>query len=132
MKKEPVKIMAPHRDNKPNFYCVKTTYHNTGKIESAIVTDEETQLPIAIEISAKPLDGVFETATATVYYTYHEGYKEAVRQVAMMNRQTQQAIHVVLCAYQCYCHRHFAENQIGIGSQEMFHRRKCHRITPLV
>lgn len=63
------------------WYCVKTTLHNDGRIESEIVTDEKTKKPIAIKDTDKPLDGVFETATATTYYSYHAGYKEATRQV---------------------------------------------------
>ena len=65
----------------PKWYCVKTTFHNNGKIESEIVRDEKTKLPIAIQDFEKPQDGVFETAEATVYYTYHQGYKEAERQM---------------------------------------------------
>ena len=30
----------------------------------------------------KPLDGVYETASGTIYYTYHRGYAEAAKQVA--------------------------------------------------
>ena len=45
------------------------------------VTDEKTKQPIAIKDTDKPLDGVFETATETTYYSYHAGYKEAMRQV---------------------------------------------------
>lgn len=87
MKKEPAKVNVTHRDNKPNFYCVKTTYHNNGKIESEIMVDEKTKSPIAIEIDEKPLDGVFETATEIIYYTYHEGYEEAAQQVSVMMTQ---------------------------------------------
>ena len=87
LKKEPAKLNIPHRDKKPDFYCVKTTYHNNGKIESEIMAEEKSNVPIAIELDAKPLDGVFETATATIYYTYHEGYEEAAQQVAVMMRQ---------------------------------------------
>ena len=56
MKKELPKITIPHRDNKPNFYCVKTEYRNDGKIECEIMADEETKLPIAIEVPDKPLE----------------------------------------------------------------------------
>ena len=87
MKKDPPKLNITHRDKKPNFYCVKTTYYNNGKIESEIMADEKTKLPIAIEIDEKPLDGVFETAIATIYYTYHEGYDEATQQVSIMIKQ---------------------------------------------
>ena len=41
----------------------------------------KTKQPIAIKDTDKPLDGVFETATETTYYSYHAGYKEAMRQV---------------------------------------------------
>ena len=51
------------------------------------MADEKTKLPIAIEIDEKPLDGVFEMATATIYYTYHEGYEEATQQVSIMIKQ---------------------------------------------
>lgn len=64
-----------------HWYCVKTTLHNDGRIESEVVTDEKTQKPIVIKDTDKPLDGVFETTTATIYYSYHAGYKEAMRQV---------------------------------------------------
>lgn len=66
----------------PKWYCVKTTLHSDGTIESEIMKDEKTKLPIAIQDFEKPQDGVYETAEATTYYTYHQGYKEAERQVA--------------------------------------------------
>ena len=108
-KREPAKVVISHRDNKTDFYCVKTTYHNNGKIESEIMVDEKTKLPLAIEIPDKPLDGVFETETATIYYTYHEGYAEAARQVAatgVHNRQMEQTISVD--SFALSCHRHLA------------------------
>ena len=120
-KKEPAKLNIPHRDKKPDFYCVKTTYHNNGKIESEIMADEKTKVPIAIEIDSKPLDGVFETATATIYYTYHEGYAEAAHQVATMTGQIKQSIQIDSFAKNhCYCFS-FAENRIGDDCREMFH-----------
>lgn len=71
------------KDN-PLWYCVKTLFNlNTGKMESEIVKDEKTKQPIAIKDIDKPLDGVFETAAGTIYYTYHRGYAEAAKQVAM-------------------------------------------------
>lgn len=66
----------------PQWWCVKTTYHNTGKIESELVVDEKTGAAIVIQSAEKPLDGVFETTSGTVYYTYHQGYAEAARQMA--------------------------------------------------
>lgn len=95
-KREPAKLVIPHRDNKPNYYCVKTTVHlESGKIESEIVKDEKTGCPIAIECEDKPLDGVFETYTETVYYTYHDNYKDAARQVASVG-QFEQTTSMVL------------------------------------
>ena len=81
MKKDPARVTVPHRDNKPNWYCVATKFGTDGKIESEIVVDETTKLPIAIEIPDKPLDAVYETASATIYYTYHDSYEEAHRQM---------------------------------------------------
>lgn len=66
----------------PLWYCVKTTYHNSGKIEAEIVADEKTKVPLVLQQIEKPQDGVFETTTATAYYTYHRGYEEAARQIA--------------------------------------------------
>lgn len=77
-----------YRDWKENplWYCVKTLFNaNTGKMESEIIKDEKTKQIIAIQGIEKPLDGVYETAAGTIYYTYHRGYKEAARQVAMAN-----------------------------------------------
>lgn len=68
----------------PLWYCVKTLFNlNTGKMESEIVKDENTKQLIAIKDTDKPLDGVYETANGTIYYTYHRGYAEAAKQVAM-------------------------------------------------
>ncbi|MEG1562558.1 MAG: hypothetical protein RR365_02335 [Bacteroides sp.] len=69
----------------PQWYCLKTTFHNNGSIESELIVDEKTKLPLIIQDAEKPADGVFETATATVYYTYHRGYEEAARQMAVAN-----------------------------------------------
>lgn len=66
----------------PQWYCVKTTFHNDGKMESEIVADEKTNIAIVIQQVEKPMDGVFETADGTIYYTYHRGYEEARRQMA--------------------------------------------------
>lgn len=118
-RKEPAKITIPHRDNKPDFYCVKTTYHNDGKIESEIMADPETGVPIAIEIPDKPLDGTFETAAATIYYTYHEGYAEAARQVAAMTGQIEQAIQKVSSAHLHRRHFYFAGNRTDGGCRKM-------------
>lgn len=65
----------------PHWYCVKTTLHNNGKMESEIVADEKTNIAIVIQQAEKPLDGVFETMSSTIYYTYHRGYEEAKRQM---------------------------------------------------
>lgn len=67
----------------PHWYCVKTVYHNNGKIESEIVVDEKTGNPIVLQMVDKPQDGVYATATATTYYTYHQGYEEAARQLKL-------------------------------------------------
>lgn len=68
----------------PVWYCVKTLFNaNTGKMESEVMKDEDSKMPIAIRSDKKPLDGVFETAAGTTYYTYHEGYDEADKQVKM-------------------------------------------------
>lgn len=80
--KEPAKLIVPHRDQKPSCYCVKTKYHDSGKVECDFVRDEKTKLPIAFEIDDKPLDGVFEEVGATTYYSYHMGYEDAARQIA--------------------------------------------------
>ncbi|MBR1760905.1 MAG: hypothetical protein IJ741_06975 [Schwartzia sp.] len=96
-KKEPAKVTVPHRDKQLDWYCVKTTYHHDGKIESEIMVDENTNLPIAIECPDKPLDGYCEMANATIYYSYHYGYKAAARQVAAVevHSQIQQTISMV-------------------------------------
>lgn len=76
----------------PQWYCVKTTYHNTGEIESEIMCEEKTNIPIAIQSDKKPNDGVFETMSATIYYTYHRGYKEAAKQVELAKEMMAVAI----------------------------------------
>lgn len=124
LKKEPAKSIIPHRDKKPDFYCVKTTYHNNGKIESEIIADEKTNIPIAMELDAKPLDGVFETATATIYYTYHEGYDEAAQQVATMTRQNKQIMQMV-CFANAFFRFFSAGNHIDIDYRSLFHEHKC-------
>lgn len=68
----------------PQWYCVKTTLHTNGKVESEIVTDEKTKIPLVIQDVQKPSDGTWETRDATIYYTYHRGYKEAAEQVRLM------------------------------------------------
>ena len=72
----------------PQWYCVKTTLHTSGKIESEVVADENSGIPIAIQTAEKPLDGVFETMEATTYYTYCRGYEEAAKQVALAKMMT--------------------------------------------
>ena len=68
----------------PLWYCVKTLFNmNTGKMESEIVKDEKTKLPIAIASVEKPQDGVFAEVGATTYYTYCQGYEEAERQLML-------------------------------------------------
>ena len=124
LKKEPAKLNIPHRDKKPDFYCVKTTYHNNGKIESEIMAEEKSNVPIAIELDAKPLDGVFETATATIYYTYHEGYEEAAQQVAVMMRQNEQTMQMV-CFANILCRFFFAENRTDNDYRDLFREHKC-------
>ena len=69
----------------PQWYCVKTTFHNNGNIESELVVDEKTKIPLIVQDTQKPDAGVFETATATIYYTYHAGYEAAARQMAASN-----------------------------------------------
>lgn len=68
----------------PIWYCVKTTYHNSGKIESEIVRDEKSKLSLVIFGAEKPADGTYETMEATIYYTYHRSYAEAESQVKSM------------------------------------------------
>ncbi len=70
----------------PQWYCVKTTYHYDGRIESELVCDETTKLPIVIQDIMKPLDGVYETAAAMSYFTYHAGYIAAIRQITEASR----------------------------------------------
>lgn len=65
----------------PLWYCVKTKLGSDGSVESEIVSDEKTKVPIAIQSADKPLDGVFEDASGVTYYTYHAGYKAAAKQV---------------------------------------------------
>lgn len=66
----------------PLWYCVKTVLHlDTGKVESEIVTDEKTKIPLVIQDFEKPQDGGFETATEIIQYSYHAGYKAAEQQV---------------------------------------------------
>ncbi len=67
----------------PLWYCVKTVYHSNGKIECEIMTNEKTKLAIAIQSFDKPMDGVYETTEATIYYTYHQGYKKAEEQLML-------------------------------------------------
>ena len=57
----------------PLWYCVKTKLYDNGKMESEIVKDEKTKLPIAIASVEKPQDGVFAEVGATTYYTYCQG-----------------------------------------------------------
>lgn len=79
----PTEEKVEYRDKRvlPHWYCVKTTMNFDGEIESEIVTDEKTKLPLMIQAEEKPQDGVFETAIATTYYTYHDGYRAAARQL---------------------------------------------------
>lgn len=90
MKKEPAKVIVPHRDLEPNYYCVKTTYENNGKIKCEIMTEENSERLAAFESPGKPLDEVYETATATIYYTYHDSYEDAARQVEATESQVRQ------------------------------------------
>lgn len=76
----------------PQWYCVKTTLHADGRIESEVVADEKSKIPIAIQSAEKPLDGVYETMEATTYYTYCRGYKEATKQVALAKKMAAVAI----------------------------------------
>lgn len=62
----------------PHWYCVKTTVDSvSGYVECEIVADEKTGVPTYIQSNEKPLDGVYETAESTSYFTYCQGYKEA-------------------------------------------------------
>ena len=83
MKNQCLEVEVEYREWRETslWYCVKTTLHSDGRIESEIVTDEKTKQPIAIKDTDKPLDGVFETANSTIYYTYHRSYEEAKRQM---------------------------------------------------
>lgn len=65
----------------PIWYCVKTTYLEDGTLKSEIAKNEDTGAAIVIQSEEKPLDGVFQTANATVYYTYHQGYEAAAQQL---------------------------------------------------
>ena len=67
----------------PLWYCVKTLLRADGKMESEIVSDEKTKIPIAIQSLEKPQDGVFAEVGATTYYTYCQGYEEAERQLML-------------------------------------------------
>lgn len=80
MKKEAAKIIVPHKNN-PGWYCVKTEFRNNGSITSDFIRDEETGVPITLDIQEKPLDGVYEDAQATTYFTYHYSYEEAFGQI---------------------------------------------------
>lgn len=86
VEKQDIQLEQEYKDWKesPLWYCVKTVYHNNGKIESEIVRDEKTKLPIVIQSVDKPSDGTYETVNATTYYTYHRGYEEAERQMKAM------------------------------------------------
>lgn len=104
MKKNPAHVTVPHRDNKPNWYCVATKFGTDGKIESEIVADETTKLPIAIEIPDKPLDVVYETATATIYYTYHDSYEEAHRQMEQSTSMVSPAYSEIIRTFSKRCY----------------------------
>lgn len=81
-KKEPARF--PRFPDTPHWYCVKTTYKADGSIDAEIVADEKTKIAIVLLEDKKPLDGVYEDRKGnTAYYTYHEGYEEAQRQVEM-------------------------------------------------
>ncbi|MFI3279608.1 MAG: hypothetical protein R3Y55_03680 [Rikenellaceae bacterium] len=69
----------------PQWYCLEITYHNNGKIEGKITEDEETKMPLVLQQDQKPHDGVYETAGATTYYTYHMGYAEALKQMGALS-----------------------------------------------
>ena len=62
---------------------MKTKLYDNGKMESEIVKDEKTKLPIAIASVEKPQDGVFAEVGATTYYPYCQGYDEAERQLML-------------------------------------------------
>ena len=70
----------------PLWYCVKTVFNKmTGAVKSEIMKNEKTNVPIAIQDLVKPQDGVYEKNNEVTYYTYHRGYEEAERQVAMVS-----------------------------------------------
>lgn len=132
MKKDPARVTIPHRDNQPSWYCVATKFGADGKIESEIVTDETTRLPIAIEIPDKPLDTVFETATATIYYTYHDSYEEARRQMEQSMSMVSPPISKVVRAFTKCCHssigtvfKALTEDQFSLSKR--WHSRFCCR-----
>lgn len=67
----------------PLWYCLKTTMNNaTCEVKSEIVKDSKTGVCMVIQGFDKPLDGTFETVKETVYYTYHQGYRDAAWQLA--------------------------------------------------
>ena len=101
MKKEVARVIVPHKNN-PGWYCVKTTFHLTGKVDSDLVRDEETGVPITLELPDKPLDDVYETANAITYYTYHERYEEAFAQIQQsMSIITHPSIFLALKHFLC-------------------------------
>ncbi len=83
MNKQCIEVEMEHRawSECPLWYCVKTTLHNNGKIESEIYANEKTGIPVVIQSDDKPQDGVFESATKTTYFTYCKGYKAAANVV---------------------------------------------------
>jgi hypothetical protein len=84
LNKQCIELEMEYREwrESPQWYCVKTVLHSDGRIESEIMVDEKTKLAIVIQDLDKPMDGVYETYEATTYYTYHQGYVEAARQLA--------------------------------------------------
>jgi len=70
----------------PQWYCVKTIFHNNGALECEVVVDETSNIPVAIQSIEKPLDGVFEGVNKTTYYTYHQGYEAAAQYIAAVKR----------------------------------------------
>lgn len=80
-----LKAESEYRDWRecPLWYCVKTKLRNDGTVECEIVSDEKSKIAIAIQSAEKPLDGVWEDVSGVTYYTYHAGYKEAAKQVAL-------------------------------------------------
>lgn len=69
----------------PLWYCVKTKFYNSGKVESEIVRDKKTKLPITIQSVDSPLDGSYDEKDGTIYYTYHRGYKAAENHMLAVN-----------------------------------------------